>query len=479
MFVNEYDAIVVGSGPNGLAAAITMQQKGLSVLLVEGKATAGGGLRTQELTLPGYLHDVCSAIHPLALLSPFFRSVPLKELGLEFIQPEFAAAHPFDGGTAAVLENSLEGTAERLGADKQAYLDFMAPLVRDLPEMLPDLLGPLRWPEDPLAMAAFGLKAIPSAARISRRFKTNEAKGLWAGMAAHGIQPLENLTTSAFGIMLMAAGHLAGWPIPKGGSQSISNALVKYFESLGGRMITGLQVDKLDQLPSSKVILMDVTPRQLIRIAGDKLSSSYRSRLEKYRYGSGVFKIDWALDEAIPFSAKVCKTAGTVHLGNTFEEIAFYERQIAKGKHAEKPFVLLAQQSVFDKSRAPEGKHTAWAYCHVPQGSEQDMTAAIESQVERFAPGFRDVIKEKHTMNTREMEIYNPNYIGGDINGGVQDIFQLYSRPVLQVSPYQTSAENIYLCSSSTPPGGGVHGMCGYHAAKQALSDVFKINISH
>jgi phytoene dehydrogenase-like protein len=473
----EFDAVIVGSGPNGLAAGITLQQAGLSVLIVEAKSSIGGGMRSAELTLPGYLHDVCSAIHPMALLSPFFAALPLDKFGLEMIQPTLAAAHPLDDGTAAVLDQSIVHTALRLGADEGAYLDLMGPLVETLPGLLPELLGPLRWPSQPVSLAKFGLKALPSAWATGKRFKTKAAAGLWAGMAAHAIQPLENIATSAFAIMLMAAAHLKGWPIPKGGSQSIADALASYFSSLGGKIETGFEVSSLTQLPGSKVVLMDVTPKQLLRIAGDRLTASYRARLENYRHGPGVFKVDWALDEPIPFTAADCRKAGTVHLGNTLEEIAQYERNVAKGIQGEKPFVLVAQQSLFDSSRAPEGKHTAWAYCHVPNGSKVDMTGEIESQIERFAPGFRDIIKAKHTMNAAEMEGYNPNYIGGDINGGIQDIFQLYSRPVLSISPYRTSARDIYLCSSSTPPGGGVHGMCGYHAARQALKDVFKIII--
>ncbi|MCE6992245.1 NAD(P)/FAD-dependent oxidoreductase [Dyadobacter sp. CY323] len=469
----DFDAIIVGSGPNGLAAGITLQQAGLSVLIVEGKSTIGGGMRSAELTLPGYVHDVCSAVHPMALLSPFFKSMPLKEFGLEFVQPTYAAAHPFDDGSVAVLQQNVEETAVGLGADASAYRDFMAPLVADIPALLPFLLGPFKFPEHPFLLSKFGLKALPSAVWTARRFQTKEARGLWAGMAAHAIQPLQNVATSAFGIMLMAAAHVNGWPIPKGGSQMIANALTDYFRSLGGQITTDFYVDNLDKLPPAKVVLMDVTPRQLVKIAGNKLTSAYRSQLESYRYGMGVFKVDWALDGPIPFTSKECKCAGTVHLGNTLEEIVRYEKGISVGKHSDKPFVLVAQQSLFDNSRAPEGKHTAWAYCHVPHGSQQDMTAAIEGQVERYAPGFKDLIREKHTMNTSEMEAYNPNYIGGDINGGIQDVFQLYSRPVLSVSPYRTSAKDIYLCSSSTPPGGGVHGMCGYHAARQVLKDLF------
>jgi phytoene dehydrogenase-like protein len=473
-----YDAVVVGSGPNGLAAGITLQRSGLSVLIVEGKDTIGGGMRSAELTLPGYVHDICSAIHPMALMSPFFRSIPLRDFGVEFIQPTYAAAHPFDDGNAAVLHQSVEKTAEGLGVDKAAYLDFIGKLVEDIPQILPGLLGPFSFPSHPVTLAKFGLKALPPATWSANRFKSKEAKGLWAGMAAHSIQPLESTATSAFGIMLIAAAHLYGWPVPKGGSQSIADALCNYFKSLGGEVRTNFEVSNLKELPSSKVVLMDVTPKQLLRIAGDKLSSSYRRKLAGYRYGSGVFKIDWALDEVIPFTAAACREAGTVHIGNTIGEIAAYEAGIAKGVHSDKPFVLVAQQSTFDDTRAPAGKHTAWAYCHVPNGSDQDMTNAIESQIERFAPGFKDLIKAKSVMGTAQIEAYNPNYIGGDINGGVQDVFQLYSRPVLSISPYRTSAGDLYLCSSSTPPGGGVHGMCGYHAAKQALKDVFKITIS-
>lgn len=473
----EYDAIVIGSGPNGFAAAITLQQQGLSVLLLEGKKDIGGGMRTQTLTLPGFIHDVCSAVHPMAVLSPFLNSLSLEKFGLELIQPKYAAAHPFDDGTAGVLHGSVEDTAKGLGEDRETYLKFMGPVVRDLPKLLPDVLGPFPIPKYPFALAEFGLKALPSATWIAKRFKTKQARGLWGGMAAHAIQPLENLTTAAIGLMLMAGGHVAGWPIPKGGSQSLANALAAVFVSLGGEIQTDFMVKSIDQLPSSKVVLFDTTPKQLVAIAGNKLSSSYIGRLSKYRYGMGVFKVDWALSAPIPFTAEACRSAGTVHLGNTIEEIASTEKETSKGKQAQKPFVLLSQPSIFDKTRAPEGKHTVWAYCHVPNGSTEDMTQAVENQVERFAPGFKDLIIGRSTMNTAQMEAYNPNYIGGDINGGIQDIYQLYTRPVLSASPYRTSADGIYICSSSTPPGGGVHGMSGYHAAKQALIDVFKIKL--
>lgn len=473
----EFDAVIVGSGPNGLAAAIAMQQQGLSVLIIEGKPEIGGGLRSAELTLPGFVHDICSAIHPLAIGSPFFSTLPLQDHGLNYVFPELAAAHPFDDGTAAVLSSSLEETARLLGPDEQAYLKLIKPLVKDWPDIAPDVLGPLHFPKHPVAMARFGLNALTSASFLSRRFKTKAARGLWAGMAAHSIQPLSNLATSAIGLVLMTAAHLKGWPIPAGGSVSIANALAAYFISLGGRIETGRFITSLNELPSAKAVLFDVTPKQLLQIAGHKFSSLYQWQLERYRYGMGVFKIDWALDEPIPFKAEQARRAGTVHIGNTIEEISLSERLCWQGKHAEKPFVLLAQQSLFDHSRAPGGKHAAWAYCHVPNGSEKDMTTAIEQQVERFAPGFRDRVLARHTMDTRQMEAYNPNYIGGDINGGVIDLGQIFTRPALRSSPYRTSAKGLYLCSSSTPPGGGVHGMCGYHAAKRALKDIFYIAI--
>ncbi|MFP5080103.1 phytoene desaturase family protein [Pedobacter sp. JCM 36344] len=475
----EYDAIVVGSGPNGLAAAITLRQEGLSVLLIEGKDVIGGGLTSAEFTLPGFVHDVCSAIHPLALGSPFFETLPLSDHGLIYIQPDLAAAHPFDDGTAAVLTSSVEETARLLGADEQAYLDIFSPVVRDWPLIASDVLSPLHFPKHPIAMAQFGFKALTSASYFAKRFKTKEAKGLWAGMAAHAIQPLSNLSTSAVALVLMTAGHIKGWPIPQGGSKEIANSLASYFISLGGRIQTGQFVKSLSDLPSAKTVLFDVTPKQLLQIAGHKFSSLYKWQLERYRYGMGVFKIDWALNGPIPFTALETRKAGTVHLGNTIEEISLSEKITWQGQHSEKPYVLLAQQSLFDDTRAPEGKHTAWAYCHVPNGSTKDMTAIIEQQVERFAPGFKELILAKHSMNTAEVEAYNPNYIGGDINGGVIDLGQLFTRPALRRSPYRTSAKGLYICSSSSPPGGGVHGMCGYHAARQALIDIFSIELTH
>jgi phytoene dehydrogenase-like protein len=470
----DYDAVVIGSGPNGLAAAITLQQQGLSVLLLEAKDTIGGGTRTAELTLPGFHHDVCSAILPMAATSPFFTTLPLEQYGLEYLYPPVEAAHPFDDGSAAVLKRSVSETARLLGADEAAYLSLMQQVVADWPLIAKDILGPLRFPKYPLRMARFGLKALPSAATISKRFITEKAKGLWAGMTAHSIQPLTNYTTSAIGLVLSAAGHLYGWPVPKGGAISVANALARYFESLGGKIQTGFTVSNLQQLPSAHAVLFDVTPKQLMAIAGDQFSDLYKWQLNRFRYGMGVFKVDWALDGPIPFTAPECREAGTVHIGNTFKEIASSEQFTASGGHPQRPFVLLAQQSLFDDSRAPAGKHTAWAYCHVPNGSTVDMTNIIEEQVERFAPGFKQLILARHTFNTLELQRYNPNYIGGDINGGIIDLGQLYTRPAIRLSPYKTSAKSIYICSSSTPPGGGVHGMCGHHAARQALKDVFK-----
>lgn len=477
-FKTEFDAIIVGSGPNGLSAAIALQQSGLSVLIIEAKDTIGGGLRSEELTLPGFVHDICSAIHPLAAGSPFFNSLPLEQHGLEFIYPELAAAHPFDDGTTATLYGSVDDTAETLGIDKKTYSNLLTPLVKNWPGMVKDLLGPLHLPKHPLDMAAFGLSALRSATSLVQKFKTKEARGLWAGMAAHSLQPLSNLGTSAFGLVLMAAGHLKGWPVAKGGSKVIANALASYFLSLGGKIETGMHVHSMNDIPPCRAVLFDLTPKQILQIAGERFSSIYSWQLSRYRYGMGVFKIDWALDGPIPFTAQECRKAGTIHLGNTYEEIAKAEEMTNAGVLPERPFVLLAQQSRFDPLRAPEGKHTAWAYCHVPNGSEKNMTNAIENQVERFAPGFKDLILAKHTMNTREIEAYNPNYIGGDINGGVIDIGQLFTRPALRTSPYRTSARGIYICSSSSPPGGGVHGMCGYNAAKQVLKDIFNIKIT-
>lgn len=469
----DYDAIVVGSGPNGLAAAVALQQKGLQVLLAEGKNTIGGGMRSAELTLPGFTHDICSAIHPMAAMSPFFSKLPLAQHGLEYIYPPVAAAHPFDDGTCALVNHSIENTARLLSLDEQAYKLLMQPVVDAWPLIADDVLGPLHLPKHPLLMAQFGLKALQPVTKLAGKFTTMQAKGLLAGMAAHSIQPLNNTATSAIALVLLAAAHIKGWPLAKGGSQCVADALASYFTSLGGNIQTGMYITSLKQLPSSHAVLFDVTPQQLLQIAGHKFSSLYKWQLQRYRYGMGVFKIDWALDAPIPFTAEGCRQAGTIHLGNTLEEIAEGEKLSSNGKVAEKPYVLLAQQSLFDATRAPQGKHTAWAYCHVPNGSTKDMAHIIERQVERFAPGFRERILARHTFNNEQLQDYNPNYIGGDINGGIIDIGQLFTRPALRLSPYRTSAKGLYICSSSTPPGGGVHGMCGWHAARRVMKDIF------
>jgi len=469
-----FDAVVVGSGPNGLAAAITLQREGLQVLLLEAKATIGGGMRTAELTLPGFYHDVCSAVHPMGAASPFLRSLPLHEFGLEYLHPEVLAAHPFDDGTAAALYHSLDQTADGLGADGSAYRRLFEPLVKNWPLIDTHILGPmLKIPQHPFALAQFGLKSLQSGKQIAARFRTEDARGLWSGIVAHSMIPLEALTSSAIAFVLTIVGHRSGWPIPKGGSQRIANAMAAYFQSLGGTIQTNTTVTALSDLPESKAILFDTSPRQLLRICGDKLSSLYRWQLKRHRYGMGVFKLDWALSEPAPFKSDAARKAGTVHLGGTFEEVAHGEQEVWKGRHPNKPFVLFAQQSVSDSSRAPAGQHTGWAYCHVPNGSSVDRTEAITNQMERFAPGFRDTILATHTFNAAAMEAYNPNYIGGDINGGVVNVAQLFNRPALRPSPYRTSAKGIYICSASTPPGGGVHGMGGYYAAQQALKDVF------
>ncbi|MBS1598088.1 MAG: NAD(P)/FAD-dependent oxidoreductase [Bacteroidetes bacterium] len=476
MIKKDYDVIVVGSGPNGLAAAIVLQQAGVSVLLIEGKETIGGGLRSTALTLPGYVHDVCSAIHPFAVCSPFFKSLPLEKHGLEYIFPKIAAAHPFDDGTAAALHHSIEETASSLGEDAGYYKELMTSLSNDWPKLLPFVMKPASFPSHPVALAKFGYYGItPVSHFVKKHFHNGHAQGLFAGMAAHGMQPLTNMATTAIALIFLLLGHTTGWPLPKGGSQQIANALSSYFLELGGKIETNFMVNSLEQLPSAHAVVFDLTPKQILTIAGEKFSSLYKWQMKRYRYGMGIFKIDWALDAPIPFTAPECRQAGTVHIGNTFDEVAASEQMNATGKISDKPFVLLTQSSLFDDTRAPSGKHTAWAYCHAPASSTHDMTDIIENQVERFAPGFKKLILARHSMNSAEMEAYNPNYIGGDIGGGIQDIGQLFTRPVLRFSPYKTSSKGIYICSSSTAPGGGVHGMCGYHAANKVLHDVFKI----
>jgi phytoene dehydrogenase-like protein len=467
---SSYDAVVVGSGPNGLAAAITLARRGLSVLVLEAEATVGGGTRSAELTLPGFVHDVCSAIHPMALASPFFRTLPLAEHGLKWIHPPAPLAHPLDDGTAVVLERSVEETARGLGADADAYRRLMGPLVDRADHLFADLLGPFRWPGHPLTALRFGWPAIRSAWSLARRrFSGERARALFAGLAGHAVLPLEQAPSAAVGLMLGIAGHAVGWPFPGGGAQRIADTLAAYLSSLGGEVHTGRRVAALEELPPARIVLLDVTPRQALQLAGQRFPPRYRRQLERYRYGPGVFKLDWALAAPIPWKAADCARAGTVHLGGTLEEIAASERAVWQGVPPEKPYVLVAQHSLFDPTRAPAGKHTAWAYCHVSNGSTEDMTARIEAQLERFAPGFWDCILARHVLTPATLQRYNANYIGGDINGGVQDFRQLFTRPVMRWNPYTTPAAGVYLCSSSTPPGGGVHGMCGYFAAQAAL----------
>jgi phytoene dehydrogenase-like protein len=471
-----YDAVVVGSGPNGLAAAIRLAQEKLSVLVLEAKPTIGGGTRSAELTLPGFSHDVCSAIHPLGIGSPFFSQLPLGKYGLSWIAPPCPLAHPLEAGSAVIISRSLAETSAALGPDGAAYKRLFSPLVQDWENLTAEFLLPmLHIPRHPIALAQFGWRACRSATALAQSwFEDGPARALFGGLAAHSFLPLHERPSAAFGLVLGMLAHAVGWPLPRGGSQQIAQALAAHLRSLGGEIITNSPVANIDELPLARATLFDVTPRQLARLAGHKLPPSYRERLERYRYGPGIFKIDYALGGPIPWEAEACRRAGTVHVGGTLAEVAACERQVAQGEPPQRPFLLVAQPTQFDPTRAPQGKHTAWVYCHVPNGSTFDMTDRIEAQLERFAPGFRECILAKHVMNCVDLERHNPNLVGGDINGGAANLRQLIARPVLSPTPYRTPVPGLYLCSSSTPPGGGVHGMCGFHAAEAAIRDCFR-----
>jgi phytoene dehydrogenase-like protein len=462
------DAIVIGSGPNGLSAAIVLAQAGCKVVVLEANARIGGGARSAELTLPGFTHDVCSAVHPFGIASPFWRTLPLEAHGLEWIQPPIPVGHPLDDGTAVVVERSLDATAQGLGGDAAAYRRLMKPIVDNWPRLEHAVLGPLRIPPHPFALARFGLHALGSAEGLANRaFAHDRAKALFAGIAAHGMMPLDDMLTAGVGLTLGSLAHTAGWPIPRGGAQAITTALTGYLRSLGGEIVAGERVKDIDALPAARIIMCDLSPRPLLGIAGHKFSASYRRALERYRYGMGVYKVDWALAEPIPWTASACRRAGTLHLGGTLNEIAASERDAASGRVSERPYVLLSQPTLFDSSRAPANRHVAWGYCHVPLGSTVDMLERIEGQIERFAPGFRERVLARAVMAPADIEAQNANLVGGDIGAGVMDLRQFFTRPTWR--NYATPVEGLYLCSASTPPGVGVHGMCGYHAATVAL----------
>ena len=464
---------MVGSGPNGLAAAITLAQAGVKTVLREAQPTVGGGLRCDELTLPGFVHDACSAVYAVALTSPFFASLPLDRFGLEWIQPPIPLAHPLDDGSAALLERSLEATARNLGPGGGAWVRLHEPFVRQWSRLARDILAPpLRVPHSPLLMARFGLQALRPATSVARGLPGTRAQALFAGNAAHSFLALNEAGTAAFGLMLSGAGHAVGWPIPRGGSQRLADALAGYFRSLGGEILTSAPVERLEEVQGAGLILLDLTPRQVLRIAGERLPPRYRAVLKRYRYGSAAFKLDWALDAPVPWTAPECARAGTLHLGGTFEEIAASEAAHVRGELSDRPFVLFVQPTLFDPSRAPAGKHTAWAYCHVPNGYTGDAVERIERQVERFAPGFRERVLARSVLTPADLERRNANLVGGDISGGVMDLRQVFARPTLRPTPYRTPLRGVYLCSSSTPPGGGVHGMSGYHAAMAALAEL-------
>ncbi len=469
--ISKYDAIIIGSGSNGLAAAIYLQKKGLKTAIFEQASTPGGSTRTEELTLPGFKHDIGSAIHPMAYASPFFRELPLTEYGLKWIFPEIPYSHPLKNGEAIACYKNIDKTAAQLGEDESSYKKLFESLKTDWPRLENDILGPLGWPEHPLKLMKFGLHAVPSAKMlVDYYFKTEKSKVFFYGAAAHSTLPLTNMASASFGLVLNIMAHNYGWPFPEGGASSLINALVSYYRSLGGEITYNQNITDLKQLPEADSYLFDLTPEQILKIKNTDFSDNYRKRLQNYKYGAGIFKIDWALKGPIPFINEKCRKSGTVHFGYSTNEIEESENDIHRNKINKTPYVLLAQHSVFDKTRAPEGKHTAWAYCHVPNGNTADFTEAIENQIEKSAPGFKDLILAKRTHNTKQLEQYNPNLIGGDINGGKQDITQLFTRPVAKLDPYATSNPSLFICSASTPPGGGVHGMCGYHAAKSAFN---------
>ena len=471
------DAVVVGAGPNGLAAAVTLARAGLSVVVLEAEATAGGGCRSEELTLPGFVHDVCSAIHPLGASSPVFAGLPLADHGLEWVHPGAPAAHPLPDGRAAMLERTLDATADGLGADDgRAWRRLVGPFVDHWDDLTASILGPmLRVPRHPITLTRFGLKALWPAPTLARRaFAGEDARALFGGMAAHAILDLAAPLTSSFGLTFVASGNAVGWPAARGGSQSLTDALVSYLRSLGGEVVTGQRVTSLDDLPPARAVLFDLTPRQVTAIAGDRLRRGVRRRFDRFRYGPGSFKVDYAMDGPVPWTAEGCSRAGAVHVGGTLDELVAGERDVARGRHPERPFVLTSQPTMFDPTRAPAGKHTFWAYCHVPHGSTVDMTGAIEAQIERFAPGFRDLVLARHTMFPADLERHNANNVGGDVAGGSHGGLQLVARPRLALDPYRLPIAGLdaYLCSSSTPPGAGVHGMCGWWAAQSALKQL-------
>lgn len=468
------DAVVIGAGPNGLAAAVRLAESGVSVHVIEAAHTIGGGTRTAELTLDGYHHDVCSSVHPMGVVSPYFKALPLEKHGLKFIYPEASVAHPLDNGQAALLLPDVGATADRLGIDSPRYRKLIEPFLNSADALFADALHPTGFPKHPLLMARFGLKAIRSAEALWGCFKTDGARALIAGCAAHSILPLDKPITAAVALIFLLTSHIKAWPIAAGGSQAITNALASYFKSLGGTIETGRRVAAPKDLPNARAYIFDTSPNLLVNGFADVLPQGYVKRLNKFRYGPGVFKVDYALSGSIPWKNSDCLKASTVHLGGTCEEIAQSEAEIWEGKDPQKPFVLLTQQSEFDSTRAPKGKHTLWAYCHVPNGSRADMSATIENQIERFAPGFKKTILKRHSMHTADFESYNANYVGGAITGGVADLWQFVTRPVARLNPYTTPNPKIFLCSASTPPGGGVHGMCGYHAANVVLARRFK-----